>query len=100
MAALVASTAVGAPTARTLLPDVATVLGGGAAAEAVAHPGLRDQVARVLRVGLELAPQLGHVDPQVVRLGLVARAPHLLEQLALRDEPVLVADEHFDEVPL
>ena len=34
--------------------------------EAVAHAGLGDEVARPGRVGLELAPQVGQVDPQVV----------------------------------
>ena len=47
-------------------------------------------------VGLELAPDLGHVDPQVVGLGLVLRAPHLLQQLPLGDELARVADQHLD----
>ena len=32
-------------------------------------------------LGLELAAELRHVDPEVVRLGLVGWAPDLLEQL-------------------
>ena len=47
--------------------------GGGL--EAVAHAGLGDEVARPRRLGLELAAELGEVDPQVVRLPLVRPAP-------------------------
>src|SRR5262245_61701761 len=68
--------------------------------EAVAHAGLGDEVARARRIGLELAPDLGEVDAQVVRLRLVLGAPHLLKQLALRDELARVADEHLDDMPL
>src|SRR5262245_11347498 len=68
--------------------------------EAVAHAGLRDEVAGVRRIGLELAPNLGEVDAQVIRLRPVLGAPHLLEQLALRDELARVPDEDLDDVPL
>ena len=51
-------------------------------------------------LGLELAADLGHEDPQVVGLVVVLRPPHLLEELALGDEPARVAHEHLDEVPL
>ena len=54
--------------------------------EAVAHPRLGDEVAGRARVGLELAPDLRHVHPEVVRLVLVLRAPHLLQELALTDQ--------------
>ena len=73
------------------LPDVTHAFGFGAslrtgkqrkrscmrlvAGEPVAHARLGDQIARMGRVGLELAAQLGHVDAQVVGLGLVAPAP-------------------------
>ena len=43
--------------------------------EPVAHARLGDEVPGVRGVGLELAAQLGHVDAQVVGLGLVRRAP-------------------------
>ena len=68
--------------------------------EAVAHPGLGDEVARVGPVGLQLAAQVGHVDPQVVALVAVAGTPHVLQQLALRDELAGVAHEHLEQLPL
>ena len=52
------------------------------------------------RVGLELVPELRHELAEVVRLVHVARTPHLLEQLALAHEPVGVAHEDLDQVPL
>ena len=51
-------------------------------------------------LGLELAAQLGHEHPQIVRLVVVLGSPDLLQQLCLRDEAAAVANEHFDEVPL
>ena len=47
----------------------------------------------------EFAAQLGEVDAQVVGLGRVGRAPHVLEQLLLGDEPAPVADQHFQHAP-
>ena len=41
------------------------------------------------RVGLELAAQLGQVDPQIVRLVGVAHAPDLVQQFGLPDQDVL-----------
>jgi hypothetical protein len=41
--------------------------------EAVAHAGFGDQVHGMRRVGFELAAQAGHVDAEVVGLGLIAR---------------------------
>ena len=40
------------------------------------------------------------MDAKVVRLGLVLRPPHLLQQLPLGDETVFVADENFQQRPL
>src|SRR5690349_16970473 len=45
--------------------------------EAVAHARLGDEVAGLGWLGLELAPDSGHVHPQVGRLLLVLRTPHL-----------------------
>ena len=43
--------------------------------EAVAHAGLGEQVARACGIGLQLAAQLCHVLPQVLRLGLRTSGP-------------------------
>src|SRR5215216_3199938 len=67
--------------------------------EAVAHAGLGDEVAGVRRLGLELPAHLGHEHPEVVRLVVVLRPPHLLEELALGDESPTVPDEDLDEMP-
>ena len=53
--------------------------------------GLGEQMDGTGRVRLELAAQLGHVDAQVVGLLVVARPPHLVEQLALGHEPSDIA---------
>ena len=50
--------------------------------------------------GSNLLPQLRHELAEVVRLVHVARAPDLLEQLALADEPVGIPHEDLDEMPL
>ena len=61
--------------------------------EAVAQPRLGQEMLRPGRVGLELAAQLGHVDPQVVGLGVVGRTPDFGQQLAARHELPGVAYE-------
>ncbi len=68
--------------------------------EAVAHPGLGEEVARAAGLGLELAPHVRHVHAQVGGLVVVLRAPHLLQQLPLRHELALVAHQDLDQVPL
>src|SRR4029453_6682878 len=60
--------------------------------KAVADPRLGDQVAGMRGIRLKLAAKLGEVDAQVVRLGLVVRAPHLLEQLALGNQLAFAAN--------
>src|SRR4029079_14011832 len=72
----------------------------GVGLEAVAHPRLGDEVPRPGRVGLELAPNLGHVHAQVVRLPFVLRAPYLLQQVALCEEATGVAHQLLDQSPL
>src|SRR5664280_522542 len=57
-------------------------------------------MARSGRIGFQLATQLGHVQPQVVRLGGVRRAPNLRQQLALRHELAGVAQQHLEQPPL
>src|SRR5438270_13814542 len=73
---------------------------GLAACEAVAHPGLGEEVPGLAGVGLQLPPQLAHIDAQVVGLLVVRRAPDVLEELGLGDEPARVADEHLEDLPL
>src|SRR3984957_14550114 len=68
--------------------------------EPVSHPGLGEQVLRPGRFGLQLAAQLGHIHPQVVGLGLVRRPPHLAQQLALGDQPPVVAHQDLQQLPL
>ena len=51
--------------------------------QAVAHAGLGQQHLRVGRLGLELGPQLRHVQAQVVRVVGELRAPHVGQQLAV-----------------
>ena len=72
----------------------------GSRIEAVAQARLRDEVPRRGRVRLELATQLGDVDPEVVRLLLVARPPDVAQELLLRDEPTDVAGEDLEQVVL
>src|SRR4029077_20687365 len=67
--------------------------------EAVAHPGLGEQVTRTRRLRLELAPQLGDVDAQVVALGLIRRPPPLLEELTLGDQAAAVAHQDLQQLP-
>src|SRR5271166_5434367 len=60
---------------------------------------LGDEVARVRRIGLELSPDRDEEHPDIVRLG-VAKAPDLLEELALGDEPAGIARQELDHLPL
>ena len=47
--------------------------------EAVAHARLGEQIPGPGRLGLQLAAQLGDIDPQVVGLRPVGRPPHVLQ---------------------
>ena len=80
--------------------DVLVVVDRRVRQEADAHARLGEEVARVRGVGLELVPELRHELAEVVGLVHVARAPHLLEQLPLAHEPVGIAHEDLDEMPL
>ena len=66
---------------------------------AVAHPRLGEQPAGPGRVGFQLAPQLGHVEPEVAGRVGVARAPHLGQQLALGEQLAGVAEQDLQQVP-
>ena len=50
--------------------------------------------------GAELLAQLARVDAQVVGLGVVARAPHLVEQGAVGEDPPGVAGERGEHAEL
>src|SRR5262245_21893162 len=57
------------------------------APQAIADTGLGDHIGGVRRIRLELRPDVGEVDAQIVGLVLVARSPDLLEELTVGDEP-------------
>src|SRR3984885_15674112 len=75
------------------------LLGGVRRLVAVSHPRLGDQPARPRRVGLELAPQLRHVEPQVAARVAVPGPPHVVEQLAVAEQLARVAQQHLEQVP-
>ena len=54
--------------------------------EPVSDARLGPEVARARRVGLDLAPELEHEDPQIVRLVVVIRPPDLPEELLVDDD--------------
>lgn len=59
--------------------------------QAVAHPGLGQQVARPRRVRLQFVSELAHVNAHVVELA-GARPPHLAQELAMRQDLAGVLD--------
>ena len=61
--------------------------------EPVANTGFGQQVAGASRVHLQFAPELGHVDAEVVCLVGVRGAPHVKEELAMGQDLASVADE-------
>src|SRR5215469_4916048 len=67
---------------------------------AVAHAGLGEQVAGAVRVVLELAPQPGHVEPEVVRAALESRPPDLAEQAAGADQLAGGVQQDLEQPPL
>src|ERR1700730_8893357 len=62
---------------------------------AVSDAGLGHEVARALRIGLDLAPQLAHIDPQILRVGRLA--PQLLQQKLVRQHLADMLDEQAQE---
>src|SRR5712692_8276780 len=57
----------------------------GRSVEAVAHPRLRRDVFGMLRIRLDLLPQILDEDTQVIYLISVIGSPHGLQQLPMRD---------------
>ena len=68
--------------------------------EAHAHSGLGHEVRGARRVRLQLAADLSHEHPQVVRLIDERWSPDLLEQLPLAHQTTRIADEYLNQVPL
>src|SRR5215813_9960904 len=68
--------------------------------EAVAHAGLGEQPVRTGWVGLELAPQLVHVEPEVAGGLGVSGTPDLTEQVLLAEQLAGMAEQHLEQVPL
>src|SRR5262245_13847680 len=68
--------------------------------EAIARAWLGEEVLRAGGVALELAPQLGDIDVEVVRLGLVRGSPDLTEDRLVREQLADVLCEKLDEPEL
>src|SRR5574338_639771 len=66
--------------------------------EPVAHTRLRHDQLRHVRVTLDLPPEVRHVHPQILLRVTVGVAPHLAEQLLMRQRLAGVPD-HGDEQP-
>ena len=75
-------------------------LGKSARPKATADARFRAEVPQLRRHGLQLAPEMGEMNAEVVRLVAVLGSPHLLQQLPRRHQLPLVPDQHLDEVPL
>src|SRR5687768_14475586 len=67
--------------------------------ESVAHTGFRVQVPGLGRIPLQLSPQLGYVDAQVLRFLRVCLPPDLSEDLLLAHELPLITDQQLQDVP-
>src|SRR3954467_15423239 len=65
--------------------------------EAIPSTRLREDVARPRRVRFDLAPQLGDVDVQVVRLGAVRLSPYLVQDRTVRQELSLVSGKQCEQ---
>src|SRR5256885_17139797 len=65
--------------------------------QAVAEPGLREEMPRRERVGLELVAQLLHIDAQVMGIVGVRGTPNLGQKLPVRHGQARVLGERGDE---
>src|SRR5262245_51673455 len=59
----------------------------------IAHSGFRQNVARIRWLGLELSPQLRHMDAQDVRI-LGVGSPHLTQEVSMREDLAGIAHEN------
>src|SRR2546426_9507015 len=61
----------------------------------VANAWLGLQVLRPSRVDLQLAPKLGDINSQILRLIDMIRSPNLVQELALREHFARMLNEHL-----
>ena len=64
----------------------------------VADAGLGEDVVRALGIGLDLLPQLAHLDAQILRIGELV--PQLAEQISMRQHLAGVLHQHAQELEL
>src|SRR3982751_3456293 len=57
---------------------------GSVTRQSIANTLLREKVARAGRIRLQLTTQVGHEHAKIMRLFDLMRAPHFLEQVAMR----------------
>ena len=74
-----------------------TAVAAAAGAEAVAQAALGQQVARRVRIGLELATQPADGDPEIGRIGAVRIGPDAVEQLIGRHDAINRRREHVEQ---
>src|SRR6202035_2706010 len=72
----------------------------GSGLVAVAHARLGQQVPRAVRILLQLPPQPGHVEPEVVGAALEARSPDLAEQAVGADQLAGGVQQDLEQPPL
>src|SRR5581483_3469915 len=63
----------------------------------IPHTRLREDIARVRGIVLDLAAQPAYVDPQVLRLVTILRAPHAAQQLAVAQHGVGAGNQLLQE---
>ena len=68
--------------------------------EPTAHARLGEQEARARRIGLELVPQLLHVDAQVMRLVDIERAPCFAQKVPVRQHHAGMPSQASEQVEL
>src|SRR5581483_1181410 len=64
---------------------------------AVADAGFGEDQPRVGGIVAELAPELAHVDAQVVALAAVALPPHLAQEIVVSEKFARIPDEHLEK---
>src|SRR5579863_6921030 len=89
-----------APRPRRAPSSLEPPAGLAAISQPVSHAWLRRQELGASGVRLDLAPQLSHVDAEVLNLFAVAPAPDLLEDLTLREHASAVLREQQQETKL
>ena len=67
--------------------------------ESVAHRWFRVEIHRLARIRLKFASNMGHVDSQIIGLGLVLRPPDRFQEGLRRHELTLMAHENFHDAP-